>query len=172
MTQKNSSIQPPRGFRAADNIEWVRHSKIIPSFVRQKRLKGNKGQGLRYEKQVHEHLQNLCGSFYIPGPWFQFSTYDHGVRWAQPDGLLFHPYTGLITIVECKLQHTSDAWWQLKWLYQPLIRHLFPAPYWRVALVEVVKWYDPMTQFPEVHRKVPTVLTVQPGEFSVHIWRK
>lgn len=171
MTKRNYSIQPPRGFRAADNIEWVKHSQVTPSFVTQKRLKGSRGQGLRYEKQLHKHLSELSGCFYVPGPWFQFSTYDHGVRWCQPDGLLFFPYTGQITIVECKLQHTSDAWWQLKWLYQPVLRQLFPPSLWKFALLEIVKWYDPQTPFPESHRRVPSIFSAHPGEFSVHIWR-
>jgi len=172
LTQRNSSTHPPRGFRAADNIDWVRFRDKAPAFVRDmKGLKGTRGQGVRYEKQLHKHLLNLYGAYYVPSPWFEFGVYEESSRWCQPDGLLFFPYTGQITIIECKLQHTSAAWWQLKWLYQPIVRHLFPAPNWRIALCEVVKWYDPITPFPESHRRVPTVDTAHNGEFSVHIWR-
>jgi hypothetical protein len=91
-----------------------------------------------------------------------------GPRWCQTDGLLFDVDRGLITLVECKYQHTSDAWWQLKMLYLPVLRTIFPG--WEFATVEVVKWYDPATKIPEPVFLLPDVGAAQPGKFNVHIW--
>lgn len=92
-------------------------------------------------------------------------------RWCQPDGLLFLPYIGQITIVECKLQHTSDAYWQLRWLYLPVIAKAFPATEWNYGVCEVVKWYDPAVHFPERVKLRKDVRSTKPNEFGVHIWK-
>jgi hypothetical protein len=46
----------------------------------------------------------------LPSPWFYFKAVgSEKVRWCQPDGLLFDFQSGLITIVEVKLQHTGGG---------------------------------------------------------------
>lgn len=162
---------PPRGFRSADSVDWARFSSTAPPFIRNTRVKGSRGEGIRYEKKVHEHFLNLYGSFYVPSPWIEFGEGDSRPRWCQPDALLFRPYTGQITLIECKLQHTSDAWWQTKWLYLPVLRKMFPSTLWKFACCEVVKWFDPATHFPERIQMQPSPADAHPGEFSVHIWK-
>lgn len=119
---------------------------------------------------MQDKLEEAYLDFYVPSPWFIFK--EVGIdrpRWCQPDGLLILPYTGQVTIVECKLQHTVDAWWQLKWLYMPVIVKAFPHDLWNYGLCEVVKWYDPATTFPEKVKMRPTLESVRPNEFGVHI---
>lgn len=165
-------ILPPTRFRPAGCVEWVRWSPIPPPFINTKKRMGKRAQGIAYEKKWHKFALDSYKGFYVPSPWFYFK--EVGVdkpRWCQPDGILFDLMAGRITIVECKLQHTSDAWWQLRWLYLPVVSKAFTTDKWNFAVVEVVKWYDPATCFPEKVKMRPDVLDVCPNEFGVHIWK-
>ena len=107
---------------------------------------------------------------YVPSPWFTFGELGNSrPRWCQPDGLLFQVADLLITIVEVKLQHTPDAWWQTKQLYLPVLARAFPPNLWEYNICEVVKWYDPAIVFPEAHRLAASPLILAPGQFGVHI---
>lgn len=106
----------------------------------------------------------------MPSPWFVFAQEGYSrPRWCQPDGLLLDLYAGRIVIVEIKYQHTPDAWWQVRQLYQPVVRSAF-GPDWDIRACEVVKWYDPAIGFPE-----PVALAKDPAlvrdTFGVHIWK-
>ena len=136
---------------------------------------------------------------YIPGPWFRFAPaapyggsgarnlpqsqpwlrfaqlLPAGARsrswsWCQPDGLDIDIRRGLITIVEFKLQHTSAAWWQTRQLYEPVVKAVFGAAQWAFSIVEIVKWFDPDTAFPERFSFIPSLADARPGAFHVHIW--
>jgi len=164
---------PPKRFKPAGTILWTRYSPTAPPFARGRRKRtGRRAQGIRYEQRGHDFFEKLYGTRYIPSPWFQFLEEDScAPRWCQPDALLFDPAQGRIHILEFKLQHTSDAWWQLRQLYFPVIRSIFPKALWDIALCEVVKWFDPSTAFPEkiVMAEKPEI--VLGGELGVHIWR-
>lgn len=160
----------PKRFRPAGVVEWVEFSPVPPPFVKKQRRTGRRAEGVRYERKIHEVFEQRLGAGYIVNPWFRFL--EVGVekpRWCQPDALLFDFTAGKITIVECKLQHTSDAWWQLRWLYLPVISKAFPGDLWKFSIIEVVKWYDPAVIFPERVKMRANVLDAQPGEFGVHI---
>jgi len=169
----HSRCPPPKRFRPAGTILWARPSPTAPPFARGKmRRVGRRAQGMKYEKRGHEYFQGLYGDFYISNPWFVFQEEETPApRWCQPDALLFNPAQGKIHILEFKYQHTSDAWWQLRQLYFPVIRSLFPAHLWDIALCEVVKWYDPAVTFPEniVMAKEPNIVLA--GRLGVHIWK-
>jgi hypothetical protein len=162
---------PPRNFKAAENLVWVRSSPVAPGFISKRRRTGKRAQGIRYEKKVHAYLGDLYGEHYFPSEWFYFLSEDEPrPRWCQPDGLLILPKEGRIVIVEVKYQHTADAWWQLKHLYFPVIRKCFGND-WKISLCEVVKWYDPATVFPEPVRMAREITVPGPSDFGVHIWR-
>jgi hypothetical protein len=125
---------------------------------------------LKYEDKIQRNLADEFGDVYAWSPWFQFREIgSENPRWCQPDGLLFQPLHGLITIVEIKYQHTSAAWWQMKMLYHPVVARLFPANLWRFNFCEVVRWHDPVVKFPEPYRMVPSLAILRPGEVGVHI---
>ena len=167
-----SQVVPPKRFRPAGVVEWVQHSPTPPPVVRPKRSYGSRAAGIRYEARAHEFLSDRFGERYIASPWFKFGEVGVGkARWCQPDGLLFNFEQGQITVVECKLQHTSDAWWQLKWLYLPVLARAFPGTHWKFALVEMTKWYDPATAFPEKVKLRADIRDCVPGEFGCHIWK-
>ena len=118
---------------------------------------------------VHEYLELLYGDRYVSSPWLRFFA-EGKWRWCQPDGLLFDPQSGRITIVEVKYQHTSDAWWQVRHLYQPVLQAMFPEKLWTFDACEIVKWYDPDTRFPEKLVLAQEISMKHPA-FKVHIWR-
>lgn len=162
----------PRGFLPAEDIEWVKMSPVAPPFIRSgRRAGGRRAQGLRYEKKVQEMLLTILPEQYVPSPWLYFAA-DGKIRWCQPDGLIFDTANGVITIVEIKYQHTTDAWWQLYRLYLPVVREMFPRQLWKIRTLEIVKWFDPQVAWPlgvklaEDPRALPqTDLT------CVHIWK-
>jgi hypothetical protein len=128
--------------------------------------------GVRYEARGHEYFRQLFGRNYISGQWIMFKDLEEPkVRWCQTDGLLLVPEEKRVIVLEFKYQHTSDAWWQLRKLYQPLVEHLFEKLHWTVCVCEVVKWYDPATRFPERVKMVSNVLDVTSSDFGVHIWK-
>jgi len=140
------SIPPPANFHPALHILHAEFSD--PPMLKKCRYTGRRLQGIRYEHAVHEYLGFRYGNFYLPSPWLKFFA-EGKWRWCQPDGLLFRPDAGRIIIVECKYQHTADAWWQVRHLYQPVLEHMLPRTLWTYEVCEVVKWYDPAVVFPE-----------------------
>lgn len=163
----NSSLLPPAGFRPAGRV--LAASLAVPPALRKRRYTGRRAEGVRYEKKVHAFMEDLYGEKYIPSPWLKFFSAGQAWRWCQPDALLLDPFRGKLVIVEVKYQHTPDAWWQVRRLYQPVLEAIFPPRLWKYEFCEVVKWYDPDTSFPE-----PVVLAndvAMPHEhFKVHIW--
>lgn len=160
---------PPKGFRPAEGVLWAREDGHPPAFLtRERRYTGRRGQGVRYERKVHDYLAEKAGDIYRRGPWFCFGGEEY-TRWCQPDGLILDEAAGLLTIVEVKYQHTADAWWQLRELYLPVVSLAY-GPDWRIAMLEVVRWYDPHTSFPETPLLTPDPLSPPHGRIGVHIW--
>lgn len=138
--------------------------------MRPSKRRGRRRAGERYELKVQRELELRYDWNYVPSPWFYFQEAGKDrPRWCQPDGLLFQPLYETITIVEVKLQHTSDAWWQVKQLYLPVIAAAFPPDLWRYNYAEVVKWHDPAVSFPEPYRLIPDLLALGEDQFGVHI---
>lgn len=142
-----------------------------PLFINEPvRLVGKKGEGVRYERKAQSYLEQVYGESYVASPWLRFrSNTDSDWRYCQPDGLHFDFRSGLIVIVEIKLKHTAQAWWQVRELYQPVLECLF-GNLWQFAACEVVKWYDPHTYFPEAITPTPDLAALHPGSFGLHIW--
>lgn len=165
------SITPPKpNFRPVQEVRWARFTSKPPFVVRPQR-RGRKAQGIRYEHKVQGCLSERFPEKYLPSPWIVFDDGDcERVRYCQPDGLIIDLERGRVTIVEIKLQHTPHAWWQLRWLYLPVVRALFAADHlWQYEVVEVVRWYDPAISFPEPVALCADVDNVPAGKFGVHI---
>lgn len=160
----------PPGFHPAP--QCILHAEFTsPPALRRRRYTGRRLAGIKYEKKVHAYLAETFGEMYLASPWLRFQERGNSRwRWCQPDGLVFVPAEGRIILVECKYQHTSDAWWQVRHLYGPILQYLFPASLWRLEVCEVVKWYDPAVRIPE--RVVMANEVDMPHEaFKVHIWK-
>lgn len=156
----------------ADDIQGA-HFTQAPGFARStnggKGKKGAKGNGLRYEARVQEHLSSLS-EWYLPGPWILYIVGGRP-QWCQPDGLHLDYQRGIITIIEIKLSHTADAARQLRGVYEPVVRRLFPRPMWGVKVVEITRWYDPDIAFPEAVSLLADPFWHPGTNIGVHIWR-
>ena len=157
---------PPRGFKPARTITWAHLRPGPPSFIKRKRPRGRKALGVRYERKVLDHLETSASLPLLRSPWIEFGELEQGrPRWCQPDGLLLDPWEGRIVLLEVKYQHTADAWWQLTQLYSPVLQKLLPQ--WDICKVEVVKWFDPATSFPEKPLLLPD--PVDAGRDGIHV---
>lgn len=101
--------------------------------------------GVRYEKKVQRELKELLA------PDFRCTALsfvdNNGFRICVPDGIYVHAKLSLAAAFEIKAWHTSDAWWQLRHLYEPALRAMHPT--FRTLAIEVCNSYDPMIPFPE-----------------------
>lgn len=158
---------PPAGFHPAQSIQHAEFTS--PPALRRHRYTGRRLQGIKYERKVHEYLEAIYGGLYVRSPWLRFLA-DGKWRWCQCDGLLFMPVEGRIILIECKYQHTTDAWWQIRHLYGPVLRHIFPAHLWKLEACEVVKWFDCSVQFPE-RVVLANEISMPNDAFKVHIYK-
>lgn len=161
---------PPRGFRQVTSPCGVRFC-LPPSYAENKpKGNGRRADGVRYEKRVHKHLKKLYGDMYLPNPWIHF--YDPSLRICQPDGILFDVEKGDIVLVEIKLRHCQEAYWQLRKLYLPLLRQMFPPSLWRIRCCEIVRWYDAEVQWPERHILRENIKDTPQDTIGVHIYNR
>lgn len=160
-------VPPPKHFAPAQHILHAEFT--FPPQLRHRRYTGRRLQGIRYERAVQEYLGFRYGDSYVASPWIKFFA-DGKWRWCQPDGLLVDPLGGRIVIVEVKYQHTADAWWQVRHLYQPVLEFMLPPGLWTYEVCEVVKWYDPAVVFPE-RVVLANEVDMRHKDFKVHIWK-
>jgi hypothetical protein len=83
---------------------------------------------------------------YLRGPWIEFED-ENGRRWCQADGILLQAEAKTAIVYEIKYQHCLEAWWQLTWLYEPVVRKIYPE--FAVGRMEICHWHDPAVTFPE-----------------------
>lgn len=161
----------PQGFRPCSREE-ILFAEIgglsPPGFAPRLRSRGAKAAGLRYDRRAAEHFAASPG--FVGHPWIRFGTRTVGLRWAQPDGLFIDFRLGRITVVEFKLKHTTDAWWQLRRLYEPLLRFIFGESMWHYACCEVVRWYDPAIRVPEQVTFIDDPRRLFANAYGIHIF--
>lgn len=153
--------------------------KGVPNFAQVKRRRaGAKGQGLKYEEQAQPILKEAFarqGVEYIPSPWFKYrrSSAPERENFAQPDGIAPDVKRGIIFLVEIKIKHTPDSYFQLLDRYVPLLDRFFncDGKIWKIAPIEVVRWYDPHTAYPCRVTLVDDILKADPKDLSVHVCR-
>lgn len=152
-------------------LEDIQSATICPRppqfAIRNGTRRGAKADGIRYERKVQEQLCSRS-PFYLPGPWIIYVV-EGRPFWCQPDGLHIDIEAGVISILEIKLRHTPAAAIQLRRLYEPVVRRLFPYPSWGVRLVEVCRWFDPDTKFPEPFTLCPDPLAHKPQTIGIHV---
>lgn len=149
----------------------ARLCRRLPHWNNNKR-RGKAREGLKYEKLVHKEFDKRYSSSYVPSLWLEYETaLDSYLHRCQPDGLLFNFPAGKIIVIEIKLKHTKQAFFQLRNLYLPVLAKMFPPNLWELVPCEVVKWFDPNTPFP-----IPVQLCRDPSyatngkKFHVHIF--
>ena len=126
-----------------------------PSFIRKiNRTKGSKRAGELFEEKVHVELRKKFRDRYVSGAWIEYDGDLCGIKVCQPDGIIFDFERGIITVVECKLSFTADAWYQLNELYIPVLRVMFPEDLWQIRGVQIYKFAAGGVKYPEYPRVV------------------
>lgn len=135
-------VPPPPNFRPpAANIHAV--TLETQPYLRQKGVTAAHEAGLRFEEKVQRKLLEAYPDQYKPNPkvsWFDNS----GFRTCYPDGLLLK--ADRTVIIEIKVRHMPEAWWQLRELYSKVLSGYRGLP---LQVIEIVRTYDPAMPFPE-----------------------
>ena len=135
----------PSWFRAAEGVRSAWPCGESP-FGRTPSRGGSAAQkaGIRYERKALSALSKALPDV-EQSKWFKFSDATKAFRFCQVDALL---HTEALTVIfEVKTRFTSDAWFQLRQLYEPVVRKaLYPKSF---ALVIICKHFDPAAPFPE-----------------------
>jgi len=172
LKQNIQCCPPPSRLRLAGNVTDASLSPrdaFPPATTRG--IKGAKAAGIRYERKAQSHLCAKYPLTYVQGPWLTYRTLGHPrPYYCQPDGLFVDFERGVVTIVEIKIKHTATAWWQLRRLYEPVLRNLLGPDLWEFSFLEIVRWYDPHVAFPQEHSLMRDPSRLNPGAFGVHIW--
>lgn len=166
-------------FFPASDVTFAEFSKVKPKFTENPVSAFTRAQkeGLRYEKKALEYLRELLINAkdvnfeLFTSPWIIFkqgSDPRTRLRFCQPDAVFISETNKRIIIVEIKYQHTPDAWRQLRLLYEPVIKFMYPD--FDIALVEICRWFDPHTQFPEQYYYNENPLQSTFGKLGVHIY--
>jgi len=165
-------VSPPRKFRAAGGVRsaWLCEGP----FAGRTPLRGSAAQkaGVRYERRIHDLLaQCFQQEGFAKGQWFQFLDEGNNRRYCQVDGLTTK---GPLILFEVKIRFTSDAYFQLHQLYKPVVEKAFGRPV--DALVQVCRYYDPASPFPEPVRLLEEINTeaILAGDrklVGVYTWR-
>jgi len=149
---------PPSWFRGVEGVRSAWPQSGGPFGRTPARLRGSvaQRQGKRYERKVLEYLSEVLGDRFRASQWFKFEDNSGDFRWCQLDGIL-HTTFGTV-IFEVKYTFTSDAWWQIRHLYEPIVKKIYGRP---IAAAIVCKNFDPAVPFPEPHILLPSVSGLQ-----------
>lgn len=156
---------------------WAQHAPE-PSFSLQAhtiKATGAKRQGINYERRAQDYIETWMrvqesSIEYLRSPWLCYKALGSGEQllYCQPDGLFVDLPNHRCTIVEIKLQHTSEAYFQIKKLYQPVLEIIYPD--FVFSSLEIVKWLDPHTKFPVPFRLAEDLFYKDETKFGVHIY--
>jgi len=124
-----------------NKLQWAKALDERPSFIPSPRLTGVKRAGVLYEKRVAEYMKAIYGEENVLyGQWYNYKD-RRGEGYCQSD-IVILPHKGKkeIIIMECKLKSRKIAQIQLRYLYRPIIQHLYPdSP---IIMVQVCKFLN------------------------------
>lgn len=108
--------------REITGLKWARLSKP-PGWLREKRRKGSRALGIRYERKLAELLASRFALSH--GQWFEFEDASRQ-SWCQPDIILHYEREDAAksfgpVVLECKLMRVENALKQLRGLYLPVV---------------------------------------------------
>lgn len=152
---------PPSWFRGVEGVRSAWPDSGGPFGRTPARLAGSAAQkaGKRYERKAIAYLQERLGKAFLPSPWYKFHDRKGTLRWCQPDGLVLLP--GIALLFEIKIGFTSDAWWQTRKLYEPVLRVAHGVG--RVAPFVICKSFDSAVPYPEAYLTLPEILPCPPS---------
>lgn len=171
-------VVPPQGFRPVlGQVSSVSMSRS--GFARARVSGGANGHtaaqhsGLRYEDLVQEHLSAVFPD-YLQSPWLRFTEHTEfgdDKRACVPDGLILRPPVAVV--FEAKIRHTTDAWFQLRRLYAPVVAALRGIT--QIYLVEVCSSFDPTVLNPEPIARILDIerfVETPWHPYGVFVWTK
>jgi hypothetical protein len=134
--------------------------------------------GLRYERRTQDYVAKLARLApsgadidVLLNPWLLYHTRNDGptvALFCQPDILLVSE--GKVTIIEVKLSHTNDSYEQMRLVYEPVLKKVYPQGT-EFALLEICKWYDPHTRYAEQFYYCENPLEAVSGKLGIHIYK-
>lgn len=144
--------------------------KEVPYAGVHQRRSGAQRAGLVYQRRVGKLLP-LFGAHWnvVHGPWYAFTDASSGRHYCQPDFILVPLDGGPSVVVEVKLRWTSDAWWQLRKLYQPVLRKASSSEGSVPRVLTICRSYDPAVCIPEEVILISSLEEVQEGSFNVMV---
>jgi hypothetical protein len=153
-------------------VTFAGFSKEPPPFDTGGKVRGVRRAGQIYEQRAQNYFCEVYDACYLPSPWLQFRTKTAShLQYCQPDGLLFLPDKFAIVVIEFKLRHTANAYWQVHNLYVPVLEKIFAGRKWHFRKLEVTQWYDCNEYFPCDVTLVQDPLLVPKSKMGVHIWK-
>lgn len=164
-------------FQPAGEVSFASFAAEPPLFTQNKtHLTKVQKDGLRYEKRVQIYLESLCRAneefACLCNPWIIFGRKGDSptvLNLCQPDCLVINRSARRIIIVEAKLSHTPDSWRQIRQLYEPVVKKIFPA--FSFSFLEICKWFDPHIGYPETYYYAEHVLEAEEGKIGIHIYK-
>lgn len=167
----------PRGFKPASGVSSAIFHVDGPACfaTTPKRMSPAKRRGKVFEKRALSALEE-AGLFdlFVSSPWMKFEEPRSASRICQPDALGFHegPKGPVATIIEIKLRHTILAYWQLRRLYEPVVKAAFP--HYEIRVCELTQAFDPSVPWPEdvvFIQELEDLRRIPPASFGVLQWR-
>ena len=168
LSSENTSVSvPPRGFKS---LRGEPSSVSIDLSAREtaRGVSAAQQAGLRFERKINARLEEKLGNKWNYQPRLAFRDGRGEKRVCIPDGIIIAPEYSIV--VEIKISHMAEAWWQLNELYLPVLKKLNPLP-WK--MLEIVKTYDPAVEFPvEVNLVTDLVEWMKnpSDQFAVFVW--
>lgn len=172
------NVPAPLNFKPLKGMPRDVHDISLQLQVGQKGNTEARKAGLRYEGTVIEYLEDLAKHSkrgFCEQPALRFRD-DNGWRIVVPDALLISDVD--IILVEIKIQHMPEAWWQLRRLYEPVVLNRYLRP---VRVLEIVKSFDASMPFPEPVEQISAenmplfcLSQIARGvvpKFAVHVWK-
>lgn len=143
-------LPPVRRFISSTKLEFADiATQVPPVSLRKTKSTVVQKKGNKYEAKVRTHIERAYANSseyrYLFSPWFTYRLPGDTARHCQPDILLFSAKQ--IFICEVKLNHIRDAYYQLRNLYAPVVKAVFPG--YEISLIEITRSFDPRILFPE-----------------------
>lgn len=170
MLSPTSYVRRRSGCVSGANLLWGQ-AGIAPAGPQRGRSAAQNA-GLRFEARVSAQLTERYPGFLQQVP-FHFVG-DHAREKCILDGMLFwHPKmcNHEMLLIEMKKRHTADAWFQLRYLYYPVVKYCFPS--YNLRLLEICKEFEIGVSLPEpyaLHRNVEDFI-LNGASFGVVCWR-
>lgn len=144
-----------------------------PHRISATRRSGAKAAGLAYQRKVEAWLGGLVPRGGLGGvectPWFRYLDDSRKYRFCSPDVIVGSRGGGSLGVVEIKLRWTSDAWWQLRRLYLPVLRVAHPNK--ELFPLVICRSYDPSVRIPEEVNLCDHPADAKLDAFNVLVWK-